>query len=291
MLHVDAPNIGPATVWSVPADAAVVVLRAGAGLCVVAAPAPILPHVITLEPGATGVALATDADRLLIADQAVQRLDALRERSACLVVGPGLGSGDGVAALTMRAVCEEPTPVVLDADGLNALAELPEYGRDMRAPAVLTPHPGEFRRLTRGLGLRDDLGLDASRRDAATALAQRLGVVVVLKGARTVVTDGASVYEDDSEDPVLSTGGTGDVLAGLIGGLVAQFVPEPSPLARLTPPNPRDLSLFQAACLAVRVHAAAAATWRAGNHAATGGMLARELAALIPAAVESMRGG
>src|SRR5262249_28551276 len=154
---------------------------------------------------------------------------------------PGLGSGEGVKAASLRAVQREEIPVVVDADAINALADVPELVRDFRAAAVLTPHPGEYRRLAGSLGIRIDPVKPETRSDAAASLAQRLGCVVVLKGHQTVVSDGQRTWVNDTGGPELATAGTGDVLSGVIAGLAAQFVavthtPMPRP-----PDRPLDL--------------------------------------------------
>ncbi|MEZ5964729.1 MAG: NAD(P)H-hydrate dehydratase [Planctomycetota bacterium] len=149
-----------------------------------------------------------------------------------LVVGPGLGTGAATRDLVRRLVTQAPTPLVLDADALNVLAPCTALLRTTR-PAVLTPHPGEAGRL---LGW-PTAQVQADRRAAVLALARRTGQVVVLKGAGTLVTDGRRLYRNTTGNPGLATGGSGDVLAGVLGALRAQ-----------------GMDAFAAACLAVRVH-------------------------------------
>lgn len=279
-----------------PALVALAALRAGAGLARIVAPEPILSHAISVVPSATGLPIPVGADGQIVPHEATRLVDEAAGFSQCLAVGPGLGRGEGPRAATLRAVQQEECPVVVDADGINALAEIPELTRDLHAAAVLTPHPGEFRRLTEAMGLRD-LGLAESRERAAEGLAQRLGVIVVLKGARTVVSDGARTWVNPSGHPCLATAGTGDVLTGLIAGLVAQFV-DPSPplpelLRKALPASVlaagRPLDLFDAARLGVYLHGVCGERW-AGRAGASGGLLAAELADLIPGAVEGARG-
>lgn len=258
-----------------PALAALGALRAGAGLARVVAPAPVLDETLVICPSATGVPLPVDGDGELIPHEVSRVLDEQLHGCACLVVGPGLGPGAGTRTAALRAVQQEDAPVVVDADGLNALAEIPELWRDFHAAAVLTPHPGEYRRLAGSLKIDLDLVDPASRPAAAEALAQRLGCIVVLKGSGTVVSDGQRVWTNDTGGPELATGGTGDVLSGVIAGIAAQFVPR------------GKLSLFDAARLAVRAHGLAGERW-ARTHAATGGMLAAELAGELPAVLGGM---
>lgn len=277
-----------------PALVALAALRAGAGLARILAPEPILNHAIAITPSATGLPIPVDLDHRIIPHEAACLIDEASRLSQCLAIGPGLGRGDGPRAATLRAIQQEQCPVVVDADGLNSLAEIPELTRDLHAAAVFTPHPGEFKRLTESMGLRDHLGLADSRERAAEQLAQRLGAIVVLKGAGTVVSDGARTWTNPSGHPCLATAGTGDVLTGLIAGLVAQFVDASPPLPeilRRTMPRPggRPLDLFDAARLAVYLHGRCGERW-AARRGASGGLLAAELADCIPEAVESARG-
>jgi NAD(P)H-hydrate epimerase len=169
-------------------------------------------------------------------------------------------------------------PLVIDADALNALAETPDFASDFRAPIVITPHPGEFDRLARALSLELDPVDPARREQAAGTMAARLGCVVVLKGSRTVVSDGVRAWICEAIEPALATGGSGDALSGLIGGLAAQFV-------RRDARHP--MALLETACLAVQLHADSAARWaRAHGHA---GMLAQEIADGIPDAMAALR--
>lgn len=271
-----------------PALAALGALRAGAGLARLLMPEPILAAGIGIAPSATGEALPVDHAGAVIPHLSAEVFDRHADAAACLVVGPGLGHGPGPEALTLRSVQHVEVPVVVDADALTALAAMPDISRDVRAAAILTPHPGEFRRLASSLRIPHDPVEPSSRAAAAETLAQRLGVVVALKGARTVVSDGVRTWVCSRECPALATGGTGDVLAGLIAGLVAQFVPPVAMLRLPRRPAGRPLDLWEAACLGVEAHAIAGQAW-SRLHGASGGLLATELADQIPAAVESLR--
>jgi NAD(P)H-hydrate epimerase len=170
--------------------------------------------------------------------------------------------------------------MVIDADALNALASVAEIHRDFRAPAVLTPHPGEYARLALAFGIDADLvhPVDAATRSrAAESLAQRLGCVVVLKGAGTVVSDGLNTWTNTTGNPALATAGTGDVLTGVIGGLIAQF--------GSTHGGP--LSLYDCARLGVYAHGLAADRWRDAH--ADASLLAEDLLRELPDAVASLR--
>ena len=131
-----------------------------------------------------------------------------------------------------------PKPTVIDADGLNLLAREKRWpAKAFKAHAVLTPHPGEMKRLARLIGRSEVPSDDAGRTDIALVAANAFGQVVVLKGHRTVVTDGSRVYVNDTGDSSLSKAGTGDVLSGILGALVAQ-----------------QMGRFEAACAAVWIH-------------------------------------
>ena len=285
-----------------PALAAIGALRAGAGLAKLVCPDPVLAGALTIAPSATGLVLPTDTNGAIVAHEAAALLDTVLAACDALAIGPGLG-GDpegrqGVQAVVLRAVQQETVPVVVDADALNALARVPELTRDFRAPAVLTPHPGEFRRLAAVLRITSDPTDPAQRPAAAAALAQRLGCVAVLKGAGTVVSDGQRTWVCVRGHACLGTAGTGDVLTGVIAGIIAQFVGPIDPAMASLPEATRRalghrepaLDLFDAARAGVLAHALAGERW-AERHHASAGLLAVELAELIPACVESLRAG
>lgn len=275
-----------------PALAAIGALRAGAGLVRLICPEPILNAAITICPSATGVAMPVGDDGSLVPHEATRAVDEALNACQCLAIGPALGTGDGARAAALRTATQDVHPVVIDADALNCLSSLPDLRGDFHAPAILTPHPGEFKRLAGALGLGDLDPVTSERRsDAAQSLARSLGCVVVLKGAVTVVADALRVWTDDSApNSALSTAGTGDVLTGVIAGIVAQhFRPAlPAGSRTITTEARGGVGLYDCARAGVRAHALAARAWAdVGNR--TGGMLAMELADLIPHAVESMR--
>lgn len=271
-----------------PALSAIAALRSGAGLAKLVMPGCVLDAALTIAPSATGIVLPVDEAGDVIAHAGAEVLDGVLGEVSCLAIGPGFGVGPGQQALSLRAVQQEDIPVVVDADAINALAGVPNLSHDFRAPAVVTPHPGEYRRLATSLSLEGDpAGDDAARRAACESLAQRLGAVVVLKGARTVVSDGHRTWINDVSCDALATAGTGDVLTGVIAALCAQFVAiKAHPM--LPDPVEKPLDLYDAARLGVRAHASAAMLWR--DQGAAAGMLARELADQMPWALEGMRG-
>jgi NAD(P)H-hydrate epimerase len=228
-------------------------LRTGAGL-VTAAVAAGARSELRLPTEAMSLLLPEDAPGLLGPGCADELLRQLSTRSA-LVLGPGLGLPASASELVRRAVVDSPVPVVIDADGLNAVGtglEALQGG----AATVLTPHPGEAARL---LG-QDVASVQADRPAAVRALAARSGGVAVLKGARSLISDPeGSVWINPTGGPGLGTGGTGDVLAGVIGALLAQ-----------------GLAPWRAAVLGTYLHGAA------GDRGPSAGGLAREVAARIP---------
>jgi NAD(P)H-hydrate epimerase len=183
-------------------------LRAGAGLVTVATPAEVQPVV-----AAARAELMTEP---LPADRLARSLE-IASRADAVVLGPGLGPG---AASLARGLAEGVAgPLVIDADGLNALVPAAAHAWRGARPTVLTPHPGEMGRL---LG-RTTAEVQADRLAAARALAEATGAVVVLKGQRTVVArpDGFAAV-NPTGNPGLAKGGTGDVLAGIVGALLAR---------------------------------------------------------------------
>ena len=165
--------------------------------------------------------------------------------------------------------------MVLDADGLNLLAASGRIlGTQNPRPKdlVLTPHPGEFARLAAPLGIPQRPRSDRDRGSAAAALARAHGAVVVLKGRGTAVSDGDRLYMNTTGNPAMATAGSGDVLTGLIAALLAQ-----------------GLGGFEAAVLGTYLHGFAGDLWEQEH--GPSGLTARDLAALLPAAVHRHRGG
>ena len=190
-------------------------VRSGAGLVFVGVPEPIY----AIEAGKLDepVVFPLDAEGGCLSPAAIPEIvRRLPDCDACLV-GPGLGRTPGVRAVVEAVLREARCPVVLDADGLNVLEGHLEPLGARRFPTVLTPHDGEFRRLGGTIG--------PDRMASAAALARNLGAVVLLKGHRTVVTDGTRGYENHTGNPGMATGGSGDVLAGLLVSLLGQGLP------------------------------------------------------------------
>lgn len=241
--------------------AAMAALRTGSGLVSAAVPDRCLETVAQFDPAVMTVPLA-DTDEGTFDPAAVEALERQFDRVDAAGMGPGMRPQEGTVAMVRWTVQRTSTPRVLDADGLNALAEDDAWPDLVAGPLVMTPHPGEWKRLC---------GVEASDRAAQCASAERLaaasGAVIVLKGARTFVTDGRRSYENPTGNPGMATGGTGDVLTGVITSLLGQ-----------------KLAAFDAARLGVWLQG------RAGDLAAAkigqAGMTACDLLHELPAAVE-----
>ncbi|HEX5269453.1 MAG TPA: NAD(P)H-hydrate dehydratase [Gemmataceae bacterium] len=202
-------------------------LRGGAGLVRLAVPADILPIVAAGNPCYMTAPLPDDGQGRL-SPLAEGELVRLATASDVVAAGPGLGHEPPVGAAVRALLAHFSGPLVLDADALNVLAGQTEALRGRAVPPVLTPHPGEFARL---LGRKVSAD-PAERREVAVSFAAEHGVVLLLKGHGTVVTDGRRVYVNTTGNPGMATGGSGDVLTGLIAALLGQHL-EPFAAAQL----------------------------------------------------------
>jgi len=196
--------------------------RSGAGLCALGCPASLQEMYMTKLDETTTVGLPEVATRGVLAVRALGEIQRALGRANALAIGPGLGRHHETAELIRRLVRTVTVPFVLDADGLNAFEKDASALEGAHAPGVLTPHAGEFRRLT---GEEAPTDFDA-RCEALRKMAKRFGSVVLLKGAPTLVADvDGQVYLSPTGNAGLATGGTGDVLTGVIGALLAQGSP------------------------------------------------------------------
>ena len=134
-----------------------------------------------------------------------------------VLFGPGVGQSEELQEVLKRLLVQCQVPLILDADGINLLAKHIDLLRGRRCPVILTPHDGEFRRL----------GGDPKAKDRifhAMQFARNTGTILLLKGHRTIVTDGWNVYHNTTGNPGMATGGSGDVLSGIIVSLLGQHV-------------------------------------------------------------------
>jgi NAD(P)H-hydrate epimerase len=230
-------------------------LRSGAGLVRVASASEVASVVATFEPSYMTYPLPQDADGLIDFPAAAPALDRLIDPADVLAVGPGLGQSRSLSAMVRWIVEEVSTPAVLDADSLNNLAETPRLLLSANRPIVITPHPGEFSRLT-GDSIAD---IQADREGKAVAFARQSGnLTVVLKGNGTIVTDGRRVFVNNTGNPGMATGGAGDVLTGVIAALMGQGLPS-----------------FEAAVLGVHAHGLAGDI--AKSHSGVVGLIAGDI--------------
>jgi ADP-dependent NAD(P)H-hydrate dehydratase len=241
-----------------PAFAGTAAFRMGAGLVQVAVPRSILAACLSITPELIGLGLgrAAGKDQLLGA----------AEQSDAVVIGPGLGTTPEAHGRLTRLV-RLAKPMVIDADGLNLLAAEKRWPTYFKAKAVLTPHPGEMKRLGKLIGTSDVPDDDDGRAKLAVQAAKALAQVMVLKGHRTVVTDGTRLYVNETGDSSLSKAGTGDVLCGILATLLAQ-----------------KMDRFEAACAGVWLHGRAGEL--AGRRVGRRSALARDVLDAIPAAIE-----
>ncbi len=195
--------------------AAMGALRCGAGLVFLGVPESIyaIEAVKLNEP----VVFPLPEREGALGENAVPEILSRLPKMDAVLIGPGLGRTPGVLAVVKAVLENAVCPVVVDADGINVLCQHRDLLRGRGNPTILTPHDGEFRRLG-GVISRD-------RMESAAALAVALGSVVLLKGHRTCVTDGAVGYRNTTGNPGMAVGGSGDVLAGMIAALLGQGMP------------------------------------------------------------------
>ena len=247
-------------------------IRSGCGKTILAMPQPLVLAGLSMSPSSTGIELPVDEVGRLMPSPAIEAIDSHASGCRCFAIGPGLGCDWSQQQLVATLLSRDDRPIVLDADGLNALAQLESGHLELRAPTILTPHVGEFRRLAEKMNVEvnpDDYS------NSTEALAQAYGCVVVLKSATTFVSDGVKTVEIESGSVVLATSGSGDVLTGIISGLLVQFGVDCSN------------NLFDSAVLGVEVHARAGQLFETANGNA--GLIATDLLERIPEAISSLK--
>ena len=217
-----------------PSMAAMAALRSGAGLVTAAVPQPALALVAAAAPELMTLPLAaSQAGRISAENLTAEGLAVLMAGKTVLALGPGLGQGPETVEFTRGLLAATKIPAVIDADALNILASEPEMLKALSAQAkagrmvVLTPHPGEMARLT-GTTIAQ---VQANRLEVARDFAQRFGVTLVLKGARTLIAhpDG-KVAVNTTGNPGMAKGGSGDLLTGVVAAMLAQY-PHDAPRA------------------------------------------------------------
>lgn len=215
-----------------PAMTSLAAMRIGAGLVTAAVPAPVLPQVSIIAPELMTTPLPANALGDLVATKMTPQLvDAVTTGKTVIAIGPGIGQSPAVARLLSHLLADSSIPAVIDADALNVLASHPDLlaklansGKTGRT-IVLTPHPGEMARLVR----KATAEIQANRLHSARSFAEKYSVTLVLKGARTLIAhpDG-SVAVNTTGNPAMAKGGSGDLLTGIVAGLLAQYRNEPA---------------------------------------------------------------
>ncbi len=243
--------------------------RVGSGLVTLASPECIYPQVAAKLTEVIQRPVLNDIEGRFHVDAAPSIREAAAVCSA-MVLGCGLGSSPGLVQLVKQVLLQHPQPAipaVVDADGLNNLAKIDNWWETVSYPVVLTPHPGEMATLA-GIPVSQ---VQARREDIALEMAERWGQTVVLKGAYTVIAapNGRCTISPFA-NPALASGGTGDVLAGMIAGLLAQGA------------EPVD-----AACCGVYLHAAVGEELRSAMGDA--GVLASDMLPRLPGAMQKLR--
>lgn len=192
--------------------AAMGALRCGAGLVYLGVPESIyaIEAVKLTEP----VVFPLPDQNGMLSRDAVALIEEHLTKVDTVLVGPGLGQSEGCQEVVRYVLQTFEGSVVLDADGINLLAAHKDMLRGRTCPVIVTPHTGEFKRLAGEIS--------TTREEAAIALARELGIIVVLKGHRTVITDGEVCYINTTGNPGMAVGGCGDVLAGMITALLGQ---------------------------------------------------------------------
>ncbi len=198
-----------------PVLAAMGALRSGAGLVYLAVPDCI--HSIAASKLLEPVILSLKDNEGGISVQCIEQIREMLPYVDAIMIGPGIGRGDGALAVTKMILQEAKVPVVLDADGINVIAEHKNLLRDRKYSTILTPHDGEFMRIA-------GQSPDEDRIHSAFNLAKKINAIVLLKGHKTIITDGKMCYINETGNPGMATGGSGDVLAGIIVSLLGQGI-------------------------------------------------------------------
>ena len=208
-------------------------LRSGAGKVRIACPFEVQPTVASFEPSYMAYPLKDDGTGHIDFPACKSDLEDLVGSSTAIILGPGLGKNPKTFALVQWVLTSVDLPTVVDADALNCLEGQGSLLKGLKRPVVVTPHPKEFSKIT-GETVES---IQADREVAAARLAQAENLVVVLKGSGTIVTDGTRLYVNKTGNPGMATGGSGDVLGGVIAALIGQ-----------------KLEAFEAAVLGVYAH-------------------------------------
>ncbi|MEI6221517.1 MAG: NAD(P)H-hydrate dehydratase [bacterium] len=242
--------------------------RTGAGLVRLACPEDLIAPIASALPETTFLPLQTTPPGSFLPNTIITLIQCILENQFnALVIGPGLGQNN-LSSRFLRELLQKITiPLLLDGDALNVLATVENLSElmDKLPEKVLTPHEGEFSRL---INTPTDL-IRKNRAEFALDFAKKYRCVLVLKGQNTIITNGKSIFSNTTGGVNLATAGTGDVLAGIIGALLAQ-----------------GISALDASILGVYLHGTAGDLWKKQH--GDRGMLASEVADLIPTAYQTL---
>ncbi len=240
-------------------------LRSGVGLVTIGVPESLNPILEVKTTEAMTYPLPEAEDHTLD-DSSLEKIISLAGGKSAIVIGPGLSTSEGITHLLSDLIRSAGSPMVIDADGLNAVAGTGDLLGGAAVPLVLTPHPGEMARLA-GIGTEE---VQMNRIEIARGFARENNVIVVLKGARTVTASPAGeVFINLSGNPGMATAGTGDVLSGLIGGLIAQ-----------------GYDPLKAAVAGVYIHGLAGD--RVAEEGGMAGMVATDILGMVPNVIASL---
>lgn len=195
--------------------AAMGALRTGSGLVYLAVPESI--YAIEAAKLTEPVILPLEDEDGTYASTAINSINRLLIGKDAVLLGPGIGQSVGTEAVVRFVLDTFDGPVVLDADGINIIAKHMDILRSRTSPTILTPHDGEYRRMG---GI-----LNGDRLTSAISFAKDHNSILLLKGHKTIITDGNVVYQNPTGNPGMATGGSGDVLAGIITSLLGQGLP------------------------------------------------------------------
>lgn len=190
-------------------------LRSGAGLVYLGVPESIyaIEAVKLLEP----IVFALPDENGMLSENAIDMIAPMLSKMDAVLIGCGLGQGQGTMAVMEYLIKNYQGPLVIDADGINLLSSRIHILRGRKAPTILTPHDGEFARIGGDVQSQDHIGVTVD-------MARKLGCTILRKGHTSIITDGKKIYVNKTGNAGMATGGSGDVLAGIIVSLIGQGI-------------------------------------------------------------------
>ncbi len=195
-------------------------LRGGAGLVEILCPESVWQVIAADEPCCMCSPVEEDSQGR-ISEKALEYIIEKAQQADVVAAGPGLGTSDQLKELVCRLITTEALPLILDADGLNNLAAINDWHNMLAAELIITPHPGEMRRLCESI---TDFEALPDRDELAIDFSSTTGAVTLLKGSATVAACGEDYYINDTGNPGMATAGSGDVLTGVLAAILAQVM-------------------------------------------------------------------